>query len=79
MANKNDNFHIGVLCALACVYNAGQETLAEEIVAVCGMDNLLRIATKEDDIYLPQLRETVRILRERILNDSQPQPPMVNI
>lgn len=61
----SDGFHSGVLAALACVYDAGQEVVAEEIVAAVGAAALLRIAKREDDMCLKDLRKTVRFLASR--------------
>lgn len=56
-------FHSGVMAALAVVYQADQETLAEEIVGLCDEAELLKVARAEDDPWLPNLRRTVRVLR----------------
>ncbi len=56
----------GVLIALGVVYtneNDPTATLAQEIVGTVGAAGLLRVAKKEEDCYLPQLRKTVRSLR----------------
>ena len=60
-----DWFLCGVLAALGCVYAADGETLAEEIVRAVGATSLLRVARKNEDVYLPNLRHTTRMLRER--------------
>lgn len=52
----------GVLIALAFVWQAGAETLAEEIVGDVGAKDLLRVAKNEQDCYLPQLRKTIAFL-----------------
>jgi len=65
----HDSFLSGVLVALGCAYHAGHETLAEEIVQTCGAEDLLRVAKREADIYLPELRCTVAFLKRRV-------PPM---
>ncbi len=63
-ANK-DEFICGVLSTLGFVYAAGEETIAEEIVSSSHPYTLLRVARREEDIYLPNLRKTIRFLKQR--------------
>lgn len=65
MARKryNDEFINGVLIALGCIYQHDAETLAEEIVTLIGASSLLRVAKANDDVYLPNLRKTIRFLK----------------
>ena len=67
MARKryNDEFINGILVALGVVYIHDAETLAEEIITLVGASALLRVAKDNDDVYLPNLRKTVRFLKER--------------
>jgi hypothetical protein len=61
----SDDFYCGVMAALGVIYQAGEETLAEEIVAAVGASSLLRVAKREDDVWLPDLKATVRFLARR--------------
>jgi hypothetical protein len=61
-----DAFLSGVLVSLEIVYAGGQETCAEEIVEAVGPYALLRVAKKEEDPCLCDLRRTAReVLRLR--------------
>jgi hypothetical protein len=62
--DKNE-WLLGVLIALGCVYEAGAETIAEDIIKLVGPVGLLRVAKKEQDLYLPNLRKTIRFLKGR--------------
>lgn len=62
MAPKKDEFLCGVLSALGCVYDLGQETVAEDIVKAVGASGLLRVAKVNEDIFLPDLRKTINFL-----------------
>ncbi len=62
---KNDMFYHGVLAALAVVYEADAETLAEEIVREVGASDLLRVAQANEDPWLPNLQHTANYLKER--------------
>jgi hypothetical protein len=61
---SKDEFLCGVLIALGFVYEEGQATLAERIVAATGPYALLRVAKKNEDISLPNLRKTIRDLAD---------------
>lgn len=65
MRRTRDDFYCGVMAALAIVFDAGEETLAEEIVRSVGTLNLLRVAKREDDPWLKNLRATARELKRR--------------
>jgi len=58
-------FYNGVLVALQCIYEAGNNTTAEEIVVAVGAAGLLRTAKRDDDICLQKLRKTIRFLARR--------------
>lgn len=58
----------GVLIALAMVYDAGIETLAEEIVGTVGADDLLRVAIREKDYKLKDIRKTIAFLKGKATN-----------
>ena len=60
----NQGFYAGVMSALAVVYEADQETTAEEIVRAVGAAPLLKTARANDDPWLSNLRGTVKFLRE---------------
>lgn len=60
-----DGFHAGVLVALAVIYDHGYETAAEEIVAAVGGPGLLRVAKREDDMCLKDLRKTIRFVNQK--------------
>ena len=63
---ETDAFYAGVLVALGCIYDAGYATITEEIIAAVGSPyGLLRVARKNEDPCLPQLRKTVRYLQQR--------------
>lgn len=62
---KKDAVYSGVLIALANVYEADVETLAEEIVGTVGASELVRVATAEEDYILPQLKKTIAFLKSR--------------
>ena len=61
----DDAFLLGVLVALGCVYAAGDEVCAEEIVWTVGATSLLRVAKAEEDPCLRDLRKTIRFLRSQ--------------
>lgn len=60
-----DWFLLGVLCALGHLYAHGEDTLAEEIIYATGKYALLRVAKKNEDLYLPNLRKSIRYLNEK--------------
>lgn len=62
-AAEDDAFHIGICVALFVIYDAGAETIAEELVGACGADDLLRVARKNDEPCLRDLSKTIRTLR----------------
>jgi len=70
MKNKDD-FFCGVLAALGVVYSADEETTAEEIVRMAGGYSLLRVAKKNQDCYLPNLRKTVRTINRKWLSPTK--------
>jgi hypothetical protein len=61
---QKEAFMCGILAALGFIYAADEETTAEEIVSASGPYALLRVARKNEDCYLPNLRKTIRFLRE---------------
>ncbi len=67
---RADEFLCGVLAALGCVYDADEETLAEEIVYETGASALFRVAKVNEDYFLPNLRKTIKFLRERKAADG---------
>lgn len=63
---RDDAMYSGALMVLGVVYNFEPDptaTLTQEIVASFRTDELVRVAIKEDDCYLPLLRQTIRSLR----------------
>lgn len=62
---KSEDVEIGILIALGVIYQCGAETVAEELVKACDEKALLRIAKREGDPYLKNLRQTVRFLYGR--------------
>ncbi len=62
---NNDRFYEGVLCALAVVYEADGETIAETVVRTVGARELLSIARKIKDPWLSNLQKTIRFLKEQ--------------
>ena len=62
---ENDAFLSVVLAALGCVYCADAQVLAEDIVMTVGTAGLLRVAKREEDISLSDLRRTIRELKRR--------------
>ena len=65
MTRSSDDVTIGVLCALGVVYTAGEETLAEEILTACDGRECLRVAVENEDIFAPNIRNTLAFLAER--------------
>jgi len=61
----SDAFSAGVLAALGVVYDAGEDSLAEEIVYACGARETLRVAKAQGDPYLPSIKRTVKELSRR--------------
>jgi hypothetical protein len=61
----NYGFLCGVLLALGHVYSVDDETVAEAIVSDVGKYALLRVAKKNEDCYLPNLRKTIRFLNQK--------------
>lgn len=60
-----DGFYAGVMAALGVVYAHDDETVAEEILKECDVNHLLRVAMKNDDPYLPNLKATMKFLKGR--------------
>jgi hypothetical protein len=59
----DDAFHIGICVALAVIYDAGAEGIAEELIGCCGAGNLLRVARKNAEPCRADLIKTVRQMR----------------
>lgn len=65
MTSASNDFYSGVLAALGVVYLQDAETLAEEIVGTVGAKELLRVAKRNEDPWLPNLKATIRFLKDR--------------
>lgn len=53
----------GALIAISCL--RGEDTYIEEIVSTMGPAAMLRVAKKNDDMVLPDVRKAVRDIRSR--------------
>jgi len=62
---NNDWYLIGVLSALGHLYAHGEDTIAEEIIYATGKYALLRVAIKNKDMYLPNLRASICYLNDK--------------
>ena len=63
---QDDHFLLGVLVSLQHIYLFDEETIAEELVRAVGAAGLLRVAKRENDLSLTNLRHTVRTVRARL-------------